>query len=114
VLFQSRASIVENRFILSSVFGQSLVQAGVDQASAGQILKLSEGNLHTRWSADKVTISSGSVIAGVSLNNDWVTQGSLSQSRQGNWRWTRKVKAKTVTVALSDPQAELFRRAIDL
>src|SRR4029077_15218485 len=32
---------------------------------------------------------------------------------QGNWRWTRKVKAKTVTVALSDQQAELFRRAID-
>ena len=44
---------------------------------------------------------------------DWVTQGSLSQSPQGNWRWTRKVKAKTVTVALSDQQAELFRRAVD-
>ena len=44
---------------------------------------------------------------------DWVTQGSLSQSPQGNWRWTRKVNAKTVTVALSDQQAELFRRAID-
>ena len=44
---------------------------------------------------------------------DWVTQGSLSQSPQGNWRWTRKVNAKTVTVALSDKQAELFRRAID-
>ena len=44
---------------------------------------------------------------------DWVTHGSLSQSPQGNWRWTRKVKAKTVTVALSDQQAELFRRAID-
>ena len=44
---------------------------------------------------------------------DWVTQGSLSQSPQRNWRWTRKVKAKTVTVALSDQQAELFRRAID-
>jgi len=43
---------------------------------------------------------------------DWVTRGSLSQSPQGNWRWTRKVKAKTVTVALSDQQAELFRRAI--
>ena len=42
-----------------------------------------------------------------------VTQGSLSQSPQGNWRWTRKVKAKTVTVALSDKQAELFRQAID-
>ena len=44
---------------------------------------------------------------------DWVTQGSLSQSPQGNWRWTRKVKAKTVTVALSDQQAELFHRAVD-
>ena len=44
---------------------------------------------------------------------DWVTQGSLSQSPQGNWRWTRKVKPKTVTVALSDKQAELFCRAID-
>ena len=44
---------------------------------------------------------------------DWVTQGSLSQSPQGNWRWTRKVKAKTVKVALSDKQAELFCRAID-
>jgi len=41
------------------------------------------------------------------------TQGSLSQSPQGNWRWTRKVKAKNVTVALSDQQVELFRRAID-
>src|ERR1700692_1464462 len=44
---------------------------------------------------------------------DWVTQGSLSQSPQGTWRWTRKAKAKTVTVALSDQQAELFRRAIE-
>jgi hypothetical protein len=43
----------------------------------------------------------------------WVTQGSLSQSPQSNWRWTRKVKPKTVTVALSDQQAEVFRRAID-
>src|SRR6516164_7814269 len=44
---------------------------------------------------------------------EWVTQGSLSQSPQGNWRWTRKLKAKTVTVALSDKQAELFRLAIE-
>jgi hypothetical protein len=28
-------------------------------------------------------------------------------------RWTRKVKAKTFTVTLSDKQAELFGRAID-
>jgi hypothetical protein len=44
---------------------------------------------------------------------DWVTQGSLSQSPQGHWRWTRKLKAKTVTVALSNEQAELYRRAIE-
>src|SRR5271166_5171183 len=43
---------------------------------------------------------------------DWVTQGSLSQSPQGNWRWTRKVKAKTTTVAASNQRPELFRRAI--
>jgi len=35
------------------------------------------------------------------------------QFQPANWRWTRKVKAKTVTVALSDKQAELFRQAID-
>jgi hypothetical protein len=28
------------------------------------------------------------------------------------WRWTRKVHAKTVTLALSEPQAELYRQAI--
>jgi hypothetical protein len=44
---------------------------------------------------------------------EWATHGSLSQSPQGNWRRTRQVKAKTVTVALSDQGAEPFRRAID-
>jgi hypothetical protein len=42
-----------------------------------------------------------------------VTQGSLTQNPQGNWRWTRKVKAETVTVALSPKEAELCRQAID-
>jgi len=43
---------------------------------------------------------------------DWLTEGSVSENHPGSWRWTRKVKAKTVTVALSAPQAEAFRQAI--
>jgi len=43
---------------------------------------------------------------------DWLTEGSVSENHPGTWRWTRKVKAKTVTVALSGPQAEAFAQAI--
>ena len=43
---------------------------------------------------------------------DWLTEGSVSEGHPGAWRWTRKVKAKTVTVALSTAQAEAFRKAI--
>jgi len=32
---------------------------------------------------------------------------------RASWRWTRKVKAKTVTVALSPAQSAAFRQAID-
>jgi hypothetical protein len=42
----------------------------------------------------------------------WLTHGSVSPNHPGYWRWTRKVKAKTVSVALSEAQAELFRQAI--
>jgi hypothetical protein len=42
----------------------------------------------------------------------WLSEGSVSEGHPGTWRWTRKVKAKTVTVALSAAQAEAFRRAI--
>jgi hypothetical protein len=42
----------------------------------------------------------------------WLTHGSVTPNHPGHWRWTRKVKAKTVTVALSQAQAELFREAI--
>jgi hypothetical protein len=42
----------------------------------------------------------------------WVSEGSLTASPAGHWRWTRKVKAKTVTVALSAVQADAFREAI--
>jgi hypothetical protein len=42
----------------------------------------------------------------------WISQGSVTSLRPGTWRWTRKVKAKTVTVALSAHQAPGFRQAI--
>jgi hypothetical protein len=44
---------------------------------------------------------------------DWISEGSVTPNNSpGAWRWTRKVRAKTVTVALSAAQAEAFRRAI--
>jgi hypothetical protein len=43
---------------------------------------------------------------------DWLSEGSVSENHPGTWRWTRKVKAKTVTVALSGAQAEAFAKAI--
>jgi hypothetical protein len=46
------------------------------------------------------------------LQLSWITQGSIFQTQQGTWCWTRKVKAKTVTVALSAQQAELFKQAL--
>ena len=42
----------------------------------------------------------------------WLTQGSVVPNYPGNWRWTRKVNAKTVSVSLSPEQAEVFREAI--
>jgi hypothetical protein len=47
------------------------------------------------------------------LTLDWLTEGSVTENHPGTWRWTRKVKAKTVTVALSPAQATAFRQAID-
>jgi hypothetical protein len=46
------------------------------------------------------------------LSLGWICQGSLMHTPPHAWRWTRKVHAKTVTVALSEPQAELYRQAI--
>jgi hypothetical protein len=43
---------------------------------------------------------------------NWLSEGSVSENHPGTWRWTRKVKAKTVTVALSGAQAEAFAAAI--
>lgn len=41
----------------------------------------------------------------------WISQGSVTPNGAA-WRWTRKLRAKTVTVALSEPQAEHFKSAI--
>jgi hypothetical protein len=46
------------------------------------------------------------------LGLGWICQGSLMHTPPHAWRWTRKVDAKTVTVALSEPQAALYRQAI--
>jgi len=43
---------------------------------------------------------------------DWLSEGSVGEGHPGAWRWTRKVQARTVTVALSPAQAEAFRQAI--
>jgi hypothetical protein len=43
---------------------------------------------------------------------DWLSEGSVGENHPGTWRWTRKVRAKTVTVALSEAQAEAFATAI--
>ena len=43
---------------------------------------------------------------------DWLSEGSVGENHPGTWKWTRKVKAKTVTVALSQTQAEGFAKAI--
>ena len=43
---------------------------------------------------------------------NWISQGSVMNDRASAWRWTRKLKAKTVTVALSPAQAALYQKAI--
>ena len=42
----------------------------------------------------------------------WISQGSVMNDRASAWRWTRKLNAKTVTVALSPAQAALYQKAI--
>ena len=43
---------------------------------------------------------------------DWLSEGSVTHVPPGSWRWTRKVRARTVTVALSATQAAAFQSAI--
>ncbi len=42
----------------------------------------------------------------------WIAQGSLMHKAPNAWRLTRKIKAKTLTTALSQEQASLFAYAI--
>lgn len=42
----------------------------------------------------------------------WLTHGSVTPNHPGNWRWTTKVKSKTVMLTLSQDQAHLFKDAI--
>jgi len=42
----------------------------------------------------------------------WITDGSVTPNHPGHWRWTRKVKAKTITMGLSEEQAGIFKAAI--
>ena len=42
----------------------------------------------------------------------WITDGSVTPNHPGHWRWTRKVKTKTITVGLSEEEAALFKAAI--
>ena len=42
----------------------------------------------------------------------WLTHGSVTPNHPGHWKWTTKVKSRTVTLALSQEQACLFQDAI--
>ena len=42
----------------------------------------------------------------------WIAQGSLMPQPPNAWRLTRKLKAKTVSLALSPQQANLYQEAI--
>ena len=44
---------------------------------------------------------------------DWLSEGSVTENHPGTWRWTRKVKAKTVSVALSKEQYQALQQAIE-
>ena len=46
------------------------------------------------------------------LELGWIAQGSVMPQPPRAWRLTRKVHAKTISVALSQQQAALFKQAI--
>jgi hypothetical protein len=46
------------------------------------------------------------------LDLGWIAQGSVMPQPPRAWRLTRKVKAKTVSIALSEQQAALYKAAI--
>jgi hypothetical protein len=46
------------------------------------------------------------------LELGWIAQGSVMPQLPRAWRLTRKVKAKTVSIALSEQQVPLYKAAI--
>jgi len=52
------------------------------------------------------------LLGGRLARTGWISQGSVMHEPPRAWRWTRKVKAKTVTVALSAQPAALLKQAI--
>ena len=58
-------------------------------------------------------------LARVACRHPWLVQGSVnfvaprSPTASVTYTWTRKVQAKTITVALSQKQAVAFRQAIE-
>jgi hypothetical protein len=42
----------------------------------------------------------------------WIAQGSVSPQPPNAWRLTRKVKAKSISLALTAEQAQLYKTAI--
>ena len=46
------------------------------------------------------------------LELGWIAQGSVMPQLPRAWRLTRKVKAKTVSIVLSEQQAPLYKAAI--
>ena len=46
------------------------------------------------------------------LELGWIAQGSVLPQPPRAWRLTRKVKAKTVSIALSEQQVSLYKAAI--
>ena len=46
------------------------------------------------------------------LELGWIAQGSVMPQPPRAWRLTRKVKAKTVSIALSEQQVPLYKAAI--
>jgi hypothetical protein len=78
------------------------MKAQPNPVSAAEKLAAKTAALRTRFEAARQQL----------LTLDWLSEGSVTEGHPGSWRWTRKVKAKTVTVALSPKQVEAFRAAI--
>ena len=68
----------------------------------GQLSAAASQRLHERYEHLKIQL----------LELGWIAQGSVMPQPPRAWRLTRKVHAKTVSVALSEQQAALYKQAI--